>query len=319
MLAVSSAMPRDQSDYSFEFKWDGMRVVLLAGDGGMRLETRNFKDVTRAFPELSPLGEALQGRSAVLDGEIVVLGGDGRPSFGGLQHRLGLVDEKAAASRAREAPVTYMLFDVLYMDGRDLTPLPLEERRRILEAQGFDGPAWRVPAAYHGEGDAMLEAARENGLEGVMAKRLGSAYLPGKRSRDWLKVKLVKSADFVVGGWVPLSTGMRGVGSLLLGYYSRTPAGRSESDAEGLVFAGKVGTGFTDRDREELAGLLEGLPAQDSPFERRTGEKGASYVEPVLVAEVEFRGWTEKGRLRQPSFKGLRRDKEAAEVFREDA
>lgn len=319
MLAVSSEMPSDQAAYSFEFKWDGMRVLLHAGSGGMRLETRNFKDVTHAFPELSHLGGVLKGRSAVLDGEVVALDEHGRPSFGRLQHRLGIVDESAAASRAREMPVIYMLFDLLYLDGRELMSLPLEERRRLLEAEELEGTGWRVPPSYPGEGDAVLAAARANGLEGAMAKRLGSAYLTGRRSRDWLKVKLVKSGEFVVGGWVPLATGVRGVGSLLLGDYDRQPGGAGDEVVPPrLIYAGKVGTGFSERDRVELADILESLHAKDSPFYERMGEKGASYAEPVLVAEVEFRGWTESGRLRQPSFKGLRRDKEAAEVVRVD-
>ena len=172
------------------------------------------------------------GRSAVLDGEVVALDEKGRPSFGLLQHRLGVVDEGVAARRSLEIPATYMIFDLLYLDGRDLMRLPYEERRRLLEREELSGASWRTPPSNGGEGDAMLEAARSNRLEGIVAKRLESPYRQGQRTRDWLKIKLAMRQEFVVGGWVPLSTGARGVGSILVGYYDIAagerggPAGR---------------------------------------------------------------------------------------------
>lgn len=319
MLAVPSKMPVRQIDYAFEYKWDGMRAVFFCDGRRWRLETRNLKDVTGGFPELAKLVESFTGRSAVLDGEVVAIGKENRPSFGLLQHRMGVVGEGAAARLAVEIPVTYMVFDVLYLDGSALMGLPYEERRRLLVAEGLSGASWQTPLSHVGEGDAMLDAARANRLEGIMAKRLDSPYRPGSRSREWLKVKLVERQEFVVGGWVPLSTGAGGVGALLLGYYDLAPSeAQSARRHQRLVYAGKVGTGFTDAERARLVELLGERRRQDSPFSEEEAEKGAVFAEPELVAEVEFRGWTNSSRLRQPSYKGLRTDKEAGEVVLEE-
>jgi bifunctional non-homologous end joining protein LigD len=313
MLAMLSVMPAGQDDYAFEYKWDGIRAVYFAGADGWRLETRNLKDVTVAFPELGPLHDRLGGTGAVLDGEVVALDRRGEPSFSLLQHRLGVVDAGSADRLSREIPVTYMIFDLLYREGRGLMGLPYEERRRLLEEESLAGPRWQTPPSNIGEGDAMLEAARSNHLEGVVAKRLGSPYRPGERTRDWLKVKLVKRQEFVVGGWVPLSTGAPGLGSILVGYYEDVTDGPPR-----LVYAGKVGTGFNDAERDRLQQMLGRIRRQDSPFSEVEAVKGASFAEPELVAEVEFRGWTGAHRLRQPSYKGLRPDKDAAQVVLEE-
>lgn len=317
MLAVPSEMPADESRFGFEYKWDGIRALYFFNGSTWKLETRNLLEVTGSYPELDGLAAGLGVASVVLDGEVVTLDDDGRPSFGRLQHRLGLT-EKRARARASQTPVTYMIFDVLYVEGLSVTGMAYEARREVLEGLGLEGRAWRTPPSYVGSGGPVLEAARENGLEGVMAKRLGSAYQAGLRSRDWRKVKLVRRQEFVVGGWTPLRTGAGAVGALMVGYYESTP--RRKGRAAGrLVYAGKVGTGFSDRDRQALARALEARPRDTSPFAEPVSEKGALFTEPELVAEVEYRGWTNAGRLRQPSFKGLRTDKSPTDVVREEA
>jgi bifunctional non-homologous end joining protein LigD len=325
MLALLSDLPPDQDAYAFEYKWDGVRSILFFDGRKLKIETRNLHNVTAGYPELAGIKEVLGGRSVVLDGEIIAIGKGGYPSFLLLSHRLGVVDSRVIQERAAEIPVIYMIFDVLYLDGRNLMKLSYTERRTILEGLQLSGPSWRTPMSSPGDGDAMLQAARENRLEGVVAKRLTSPYREGKRTSDWLKIKIVRSQEFVICGYMPTTTGTGAVGSLLLGYYEGSGAGlpKAKKNAEGvgarLKYAGKVGTGFTDRDRSMLAGLLDERRRPDNPFAGKIPERGAVvFAEPDLVAEVEFRGWSPTGRLRQPSFKGLRFDKAATEVVREE-
>jgi bifunctional non-homologous end joining protein LigD len=208
--------------------------------------------------------------------------------------------------------VSYVIFDLLHLEGRSLLGLPYEERRRLLDELELTGPSWQVPAFHRGDGEALLAATRERGLEGIVAKRLESPYRPGKRTREWLKIKNLRSQEVVVGGWLPGKGRREGeIGALLAGYWETQDGERR------LRYAGKVGTGFDAADLRMLAHKLEPLRRDESPFSGRQPQRGANFVEPRLVAEVEFNEWTDAGTLRHPSYKGLRDDKDPAEVVRE--
>ncbi|HYU60693.1 MAG TPA: non-homologous end-joining DNA ligase [Solirubrobacterales bacterium] len=313
MLATLSKLPREDDAHAYEVKWDGVRAIAYCRGGRVTLQSRNLRDVTAQYPEVGRMGGRLGGREAVLDGELVAFGDDGRPSFQRLQGRMHLKSESVIGRRAEHTPVTYMAFDLLYLAGRVLFDAPYTERRIALESLELAGPHWQTPSHHVGDGAALLEASRERGLEGIIAKRLDSRYLPGRRSRTWLKVKNVRSQEVVIGGWLPGKGRREGaIGALLAGHYDRG------GDAPQLRYAGKVGTGFRDEDLRMLAERLEPLRIESSPFAGRQPARGAIFVEPRFVAEVEFSEWTAAGTLRQPSYKGLRDDKDALEVVREE-
>jgi len=313
MKAILGTLPRDDEAYGHEIKWDGARAIAFCSGGRVRLESRNLLDVTNQYPELRAIGRQLGSREAVLDGEVVALDGEGRPSFQLLQRRMHLRSDSEIRRRGKQVPVTYMVFDLLYLEGRSTMGLPYEKRREKLEALALQGPNWQTPSYHRGEGKALLAASRERGLEGIIAKRLDSAYVPGRRTREWIKVKNVRAQEVVIGGWLP-GKGRREdmVGALVVGYHE--PDDREPR----LRYAGKVGTGFTDEDLRRLAERMEPLRRDDSPFEGRQPPRETVFVEPKLVAEVDFAEWTSAGTLRHPSFKGLRDDKDAAEVIREE-
>jgi bifunctional non-homologous end joining protein LigD len=301
MLARSGDLPRDEEAYGFEVKWDGIRTVLFCDHGHLHLQGRNFSDFTPRYPEVRELARELGARRLVLDGEVVAFDDEGRPSFERLQARMHLASDSAVKRRMRDTPVTYVIFDLLYLEGRSTMPLPYEDRRQLLDALELEGPAWRTPAYHPGEGSALLEATRELGIEGIVAKRLDCPYEPGRRTSGWIKVKNVCLQDVVVGGWTPGEGGRSSsLGALAVGVMED---GR-------LVYVGKVGTGFTERTLAMLGRELEPLRRPDSPFDGRQPPKGTVFVEPRLVASVEFREWTKSGTLRAPSFKGLRPDKD---------
>jgi bifunctional non-homologous end joining protein LigD len=309
MMARLSELPERDQDYGYEVKWDGVRTLAYAEGGRIRLESRTLRDVTRQYPELSKLGRALGSRRAVLDGEIVALDDQGRPDFQRLQPRMHVTSESTIRRRVSDTPVVYMLFDVLWLEGHSTMPLPYTERRKLLEELDLNGDNWRTPSYHAGDGAAMLKASEEQDLEGVVAKRLDSRYEPGSRSGAWLKVKNKMSQELVIGGWLPGEGGRSGtLGSLAVGFY----------DHGKLVYAGNVGTGFTQRTLGELLLKLKALERPESPFEGRQPPKLTRFVKPELVAEVEFRGWTRTRTLRQPSFKGLRDDKNARDVIFEE-
>ena len=308
MLARSGKLPPDEEAYGFEVKWDGIRTVLFCDHGHLTLQGRNFTDFTPRYPEVRELARELGARRLVLDGEVVAFDGEGRPSFERLQTRMHLASDSAVKRRMRDTPVTYVIFDLLYLDGHTTMPLAYEDRRKVLEALALEGPGWRTPAYHRGEGAALLEATRELGIEGILAKRLDCPYEPGRRSSGWIKVKNVCLQDVVIGGWTPGEGGRAGhLGALAVGVMED---GR-------LVYAGKVGTGFTERTLAMLERELQPLRRDESPFEGRQPPKGTVFVEPRLVASVEFREWTNSGTLRAPSFKGLRPDKDPQDCVRE--
>jgi bifunctional non-homologous end joining protein LigD len=303
MLAeLASELPADDEAWAYEIKWDGVRALVFSRGGHPRVVNRSGTDVTSRYPELRGLGGVLGSTAAVLDGEIVALDESGRPSFQRLQRRMHLASEAAVRRGAREVPASFVAFDLLYLDGRSLVDRPYAERRALLEGLGLGGPSWQTPAYQPGEGAALLEASRRQGLEGVVAKRLDAPYEPGGRSGAWLKVKNHRSASLVIGGWIPGEGSRRGrVGALLVGYHAQT----DEGGAEGLRYAGRVGTGFTERELDSLANRLAPLAREISPFADRRVPRAAHFVEPRLVAHVEFSEWTHAHTLRQPSYKGL--------------
>jgi bifunctional non-homologous end joining protein LigD len=309
--AASELPPDPAGDWAYELKWDGVRALAYLHDGGLRLESRNLNDITPRYPELHGLAGALPGHDLVLDGEVVAFDPEGRPSFGLLQTRMHVVGERNVAARVGAAPLAYLIFDVLHIDGRSTRDLPWTDRRRLLEELELAGSGWQTPQAHVGAGvgPAVLEASKAGKLEGVVAKRTSSLYVPGRRSRDWLKVKNTCRQEVVVGGWLPGAGNRTGrIGALLAGYHDDTGA---------LRFAGKVGTGFTDAELVRLGTLFAPRARDTSPFADKVPYREARYLEPELVAEIEFTEWTHNGTLRHPSYKGLRDDKPAAAVVRE--
>jgi len=313
MKAVAGELPDDDDEsWAYEIKWDGMRVLsFVAADGAVQLRSSTGKDATDRFPELHGLGAELGGHAALFDGEVVAFDERERPSFGRLQHRIHLASPADVARVAVDVPIAYIVFDLLRLDDHDVCPLPYFDRRRLLVDLLPTGGCWQVPAHHIGGGHPLLDAARVRGLEGVMAKRIDSIYLPGKRSPAWRKIKARARQELVIGGWQPGEQGRAGtIGSLLVGVY----------EGDRLVFSGKVGTGFTMRELARLQSLLEPLAIDKSPFDPpppRPVARLARYVRPQLVAEVEFAEWTDDGVLRHPAYLGLRDDKEPTDVVRE--
>jgi bifunctional non-homologous end joining protein LigD len=313
MRARLSKLPRSEDVYAFEIKWDGVRALAYASGEEVRLESRTGRDISAQFPEGEALGAQLGKRQAVLDGELVAFDGQGRPSFQRLQGRIHLASEALVRERMKLIPVCFVLFDLLHLDGRNTRELGYEERRELLESLELAGESLQTPGYHVGEGKMLLEVSREKGLEGVVAKRLGSVYVPGKRGGAWLKVKNSRSQEVVIGGWVP-GKGRRDatLGALLAGYYD-------EEDGERVLrYAGKVGTGFSEEDLARLVQALKPLRRNDSPFTGRQPQREAIFVEPKLVVEVDFGEWTNAGTMRHPAFKGLRTDKRPEEVVREE-
>jgi bifunctional non-homologous end joining protein LigD len=309
MLARTAELPRDDRKWSYEIKWDGVRGIAYVEGGRMRLEARSGRDITGRYPELRELGRALAGREAVLDGEVVAFDADGRPSFQKLQGRMHLTSEHTVRRLAQSDPVHYVIFDLLWLDGHSLCALPYTERRERLLELGLDGPTWRTPANHVGDGAAMLEASRAQGLEGIIAKRLDSPYAPGRRSPNWVKVKNVRRTDVVIGGWLAGEGKREGrLGALVVGYY----------DDGALKYAGRVGTGFDEAELDRLGRTLADLARDRTPFHGRQPPRETHFVEPVLVAAVGYGEWTQANTLRHPRYLGLRDDIDPETVERND-
>jgi bifunctional non-homologous end joining protein LigD len=317
MKAFLAPAAFDDDRYIFEFKWDGVRAIAICTEDTM-LVSRTGRNVTKTYPDVAAVHDRLVALDAIVDGEIVAMEG-GRPSFERLQQRMNLQNESEIERATKSCPVTYVAFDLLYLDGRDLTSEPVERRKELLS--DIVVPSGKVIVSPHerGIGTTMFEIARERRLEGIVAKRLGSPYRTGKRNRDWLKIKSTHDADVVIGGWTP-GEGSRSArfGALLVGAY----------DDKGLKFLGAVGSGFTEKMLDEIMPELRAHEVGAAPFAGgidavRGGRFGKPirdphWTEPVLVARVEYRELTAGHHLRAPSFKGLRNDKPPADCTFED-
>jgi len=308
MAKLGTAVPTPDSAWGFEFKWDGIRAVAYVEGGRVRLLSRSGEDITPRYPEVHAMGRALGSREVILDGEVVALDENGRPSFEQIQQRMGLTSESEIRRKMKVVPITYMLFDLMWQDGHSALERPYTERRRMLEALKLTGDSWQTPPYEKGGGQVMLEASAKAGLEGIMAKKLDSKYEPGLRSGAWVKIKNHSRQELVIGGWLEGEGRRRGYpGALLVGYY----------DKGKFVYAGKVGTGFTDAMLDKLLALMKPLEQASSPFDVGSPPKKAHFIKPKLVGEFEFVEWTKSGQLRAPTFKGLRTDKPARKVVRE--
>jgi len=305
MLATPIPAPFDSEEYVFEVKWDGLRCVCQVEAGTVRLFSRTGRDMTAQFPELQGLGQAVGVPFAVLDGEVCVLEG-GVPSFHLVQRRNLLTSAAAIRKAAAEHPAVYIAFDLLELDSRPLLSLPWQRRREELEG------AWRGDSDYTtlspvvpGRGRDLYAASVARGLEGIVAKHIRSPYVPGRRTRHWLKVRREHELDCVVGGYVP--RGALGLASLALGLY---PPAEAAADG-GLIYVGNVGTGFTDATRTALMARLLALRTTRSPFGDAGPEppQGTQWVLPRLVVRVAYLEFTSLGHLRHPTFRGLREDK----------
>ena len=302
MLATRGSHVPAGSGWMHEVKWDGIR--LLADVPGaadqVRLWTRNENDATIAWPELVA---AAPDRDLLVDGEVIALNDRGLPDFGVLQDRMHVRRAATAEAKSRQLPATFMVFDLLRLDGRELLSLPLSERRELLEglvADGTVGGAWQVPASYD-DGAMLLDATEQQGLEGIVSKRMSSRYEPGARSPHWLKFPHRRRSSYVVGGW-RLETGSEHrLGALLVG----------EPTPDGLVYRGRVGSGIAGKVGPMLSEALAPHARDKSPFSDevpRLDALGTHWVDPVVVVDVEALGLSTQQRLRQPSYRGIRPD-----------
>jgi bifunctional non-homologous end joining protein LigD len=305
MLATLTQDRFTDPAWIFERKLDGVRAVAVRDGSDTALWSRNEKRMDGTYPEIVEALAARAPADTVLDGEVVAFDG-AQTSFARLQGRIGLHDPDAA--RATGIPVFLYLFDVLVLEGRDVTALPLRDRKRLLRDAVDFGGALRMSTHRNTEGEAYLREACRRGWEGLVAKRADAPYRPGHRSPDWLKLKCVHEQELVVGGWTDPQRSRTGFGALLVGYH----------DGGDLRYAGKVGTGFDHRVLADLSARFRDLSADRSPFGGPVKEKGAHWVRPELVAQVGFSEWTRDGKLRHPRYLGLRDDKAPEDVVREE-
>jgi bifunctional non-homologous end joining protein LigD len=308
MLATRGDRVPTGPEWTHEVKWDGIRALVDVSDGRVRVWSRNENDISVAWPELQVLGAL--GHDALLDGEIVALG-NGVPTFGALADRMHVRDAVKVARLAESSPVTLIAFDLLRLDGEDLVRQPLRARREALLSLGLDAAelaaAVQVPGAYD-DGDALLAAAEEQGLEGVVSKRCTSAYHPGRRSRDWLKFPIRPTASYVVGGFRFETDSDQRLGAVLVG----------EPTADGLVFRGRVGAGIAGRAGQRLGDRLRPLARSTSPFATelpRVDATGTVWVDPEVVVDVQYLAITRDGRLRQPAYRGVRTDLDVTDLI----
>ena len=311
MLASPGTMSAlsDTSEWGFEMKWDGIRAIASIVGGSLTVTSRNGIDITGSYPELAELLDLVDG-DALVDGEIVAMDKAGRPSFGVLQTRMKLTKAAEVAAAAAKTPALFFVFDLLSRDGESITSKPWTERRAELETVVESGKSVQVPPVFDGDAEAAFATSRQLGLEGIMAKRRTSDYLPGKRSTSWLKLRHNLAQEVVIGGWRP-GSGARAhrIGSLLMGI----------PEEGGLRYIGRVGSGFTDKELDALASRLSRMERMTSPFADLPADVAASahFVTPKLVGEVSFSEWTRSGNLRHPVWKGWRTDKTVDDVVAE--
>ena len=314
MLASSVAKAFDDPDWLFEIKWDGYRAVAFIEDGRVRLVSRNQNDLTAQFFELGSLPQFVNAQRAILDGEIVALDEEGRPSFSLIQQRTGLQPGKRRLARREGVPVIYYAFDLLYLDGLDLRRVALEQRKQLLQDRIKVGGVIQFSDHYAEKGLALFEAAKQRGLEGILAKKRSSIYQE-KRSNDWLKIKITQRQECVIGGYTAPEGSREYFGALVLGLY----------DEQGrLIHVGQVGTGFDQKTLKEMFAQLQGLKTKQNPFYGEIGGlRKIQLVRPELVAEIKFAEWTHESteggmKLRAPVFMGLRADKPAEDCRLEE-
>ena len=312
MMAALGSMPSGPG-WSYEMKWDGVRVIASVDADGCQLWSRNGRDVSGGYPELIGLANA-PGLElpAVLDGEIVTLDENGAPSFGLLQRRMHVRDPRHLTQLIKQVPVSVRVFDILRFAGKSLLEATYDDRRALLESLDIGDPFWEVPEVFT-DADEALELSASTGLEGVVAKRRKSRYIPGKRSSDWVKVKPVLTRDVILCGWHPGEGNRAGrIGSLYCGAYTE-PGGD-------LILIGKVGSGLDFAMLEVLGAELAALEIDQPPFDASSipnpDRRAAHWLDPLLVAEVTYSGWAGDGRLRHPVWRGLRLDIDPDSVVR---
>ena len=308
MLATRGTHVPRGDEWVHEVKWDGMRVLVDVRDGRRRLTSRNENDVTVSFPELHDL--AGFEHDVLLDGEVVAFL-DGIPRFGALADRMHVSQAARARTLAAKNPVTLLVFDLLRLDGEDLTGRPLSDRRDRLEEIGLVGAHWQVPAAYD-DGLMLMRATEQQGLEGIVSKKRSSRYHPGRRSADWLKFPHRPTGSYVVGGWRRETDSETRLGAVLVG----------EPTADGLSYRGRVGSGIAGKAGQRLLDVLRPLQAEASPFfdeVPKVDATGTTWLVPEVVVEVASLGFTPAGRLRQPAFLGVRTDLTLADLAKERA
>ncbi|HZU43526.1 MAG TPA: non-homologous end-joining DNA ligase [Terriglobales bacterium] len=313
MLATLVDRPFDDQNWLFEVKWDGYRAVAFIQDGKVRLVSRNQNDLTRTYPELGDLSTYIRVRSAVLDGEIVALDEQGRASFSLMQQRTGISHNGRKVKRNTDIPVLYYVFDLLWVDGYDLTRVDLDKRKDVLAGLIATSGILRYSEHFDGTGVALYEAAKQRGLEGIVAKRRNSCYIQ-KRSREWLKMKVTQTQECVIGGYTDPRGGREHFGSIILGLYDNQ--GR-------LIHVGQAGSGFTEETHDDMWQRLKKIETTKKPFfgpvesNRRT-----HWIEPKMVAEIKFTEWTHESedggiKMRAPVYLGLRADKDPRECVLE--
>jgi len=308
MLATAAEKPFDDPAWLFEIKWDGYRAVSFIEGGRVRLVSRNQNDLSGRFPELQKLPKFIKANSAILDGEVVALDEKGRPSFSLMQQRTGIKAGGRRTLARADMPVIYYVFDLLYLDGYDLRRVSLEHRKQKLAEIMTASDILRYSEHYPTQGVALFKAAKEKGLEGILAKRAGSCY-EERRTREWLKIKVTQTADCVVGGYTDPEGSRVYFGSMVLGLYNKVGE---------LISVGQVGTGFDQAALKATFQVLKELETNRSPFHGKVDARRVRWVRPERVAEVRFSEWTHETseggiKLRAPVFLGLREDKNAKE------